>query len=159
MGKITEKDVQNLRSLLIKDLDDMIIQSLTESMDTEQKNTDLIIQQKFCGSPGVALVSPKLMKGETTRTLYFFDLIDKDAHEYDLYYAKYNTENKKISMKNIVQMDDERIKDDALKNVRAANIKIRDVYKKMEDLKSFFENMNCNVEDIFKTLENMFCNV
>lgn len=99
------------------------------------------------------------MKGETTRTIYFFDLIDKEAHEYDLYYAKYNTENKKLSMKNIDQTDDERIKEDALKNVKSANIEIRDVYKDKEDLKSFFENMNCDVEDIFKTLENMFCNV
>ena len=159
MGKITEKDIQYLKSLVLKDIDDMIVQTLTESMDTEQKNTELIIQQKFCGTPGVTLVSPKLLKGETTRTIYFFDLIDKETHEYDIYYAKYNTENKKLSMKNIDQTDDERIKDDALKNVKSANIKIRDVYKDKDDLKSFFENMNCDVEDIFKTLENMFCDV
>ena len=158
---MTEKEIKNIKNAVLESVRNEFTKNIrrviSESSDNSSKNNSdqTILKTKFCGIDGITLLASK--EKDSVRCVFFFQKIDDEKPEYDVYCTLYDNKTGNIRM---IKKDEKEIRslaEQALKESGAGRLEIRDVYSEKDDLKSFFENWpNCPVESIFITMRSVF---
>ena len=149
---MTEKEIKNITDAVIKGFREEFMKkfhrSLTESEEKpSQPTNETVVETKFCGVDGITLLASK--EKDSVRCVFFFQKIDDEEPEYDVYCTLYDNRTGNIRIIKKSEKELRELAEKALKESGAGKLEIRDVYSEKADLKSFFENWpNCPVESI-----------